>query len=172
MYTDWLGQAVVDGLQYFIGHGHPYPVTEDRCLAATAAHLAHLLRDMMEDVSEGFINVPREYMERHGIGPTDVESPPYRAWVRGQVEQARQDFRKGKRYLDGLEILRCKIVGYWYCARFEGVLDAIERDDYILRASYDERHKLSTRLKVAWVAASVTFRHVARWGFAGAGRDG
>jgi phytoene/squalene synthetase len=166
-YSDCLGKAVVDGLQYFIGYGHPYPITEDRCLAAIAAHIAHMLRDMAQDTADGYVNIPREYLETHGIGPGDVDSPPFRAWVREQVEQARQYFHKGKRYLDQLDVLRCRIVGYWYCARFEGVLDAIERDGYTLRASYDERHKVSTWLQVAWLTVSLTLRHIARRGLCG-----
>ena len=37
-YSYCLAQAVTDGLQYFIGNGHLYPTTENRYLAATAAH--------------------------------------------------------------------------------------------------------------------------------------
>jgi phytoene/squalene synthetase len=161
-YSNCLGQSVTDGLQYFIGNGHPYPATEDRYLAAIAAHITHLLRDMALDTADGFINIPREYLEAHGIGPQDVNSPPFRAWVRDRVEQARGYFREGKRYLDQLGVLRCKIVGYWYCARFEGVLDTIERDGYVLRPLYDERRKASTWLKMAWLGLSLTLRHIAR----------
>jgi phytoene/squalene synthetase len=161
-YSDCLGKSVTDGLQYFIGNGHPYPVNEYRYLAATAAHIVHQLRDMLADIADGFINIPREYLEAHDINLEDVSSPPFRAWVRDRVEQARQYFYEGKRYLDELAVLRCKIVGYWYCARFEGVLDAIERDGYTLRAAYSERRNLSTWLKIGWLAVSVALRHVAR----------
>ena len=161
-YNDCLGKAVTDGLQYFIGNGHPYPSTDDRYLASIAAHITHLLRDMLQDAADGFINIPREYLEAHGISPEDVDSPPFRAWVQGQVEQARQYFREGKRYLDELDVLRCKIVGYWYCARFEGVLDTIESDGYILRGVYNKQRKLPTWLKIAWLGVSVTLRHIAR----------
>jgi phytoene/squalene synthetase len=163
-YSNWLAKSVTDGLQYFIGNGHPYPVTEDRYLAATAAHITHLLRDMLADTADGFINIPREYLEAHGIGPDDVHSPPFRAWVRDRVELARRFFREGKHYLDKLDVLRCKIAGYWYCARFEGVLESIERDGYVLRPLYNERHQASTWLKMAWMGLSVTLRHVARRG--------
>ena len=163
-YANCLGKSVTDGIQYFIGNGHPYPVTEDRYLAATAAHITHMLRDMVLDIADGYINIPREYLEAHAIGPEDVDSPPFQAWVRGRVERARQYFREGKRYLDQLDVLRCKIAGYWYCARFEGVLDTIERDGYVLRAAYNERHKLSAWPKMAWVAVSVALRHIARRG--------
>jgi phytoene/squalene synthetase len=163
-YSNCLGKAVTDCIQYFIGNGHPYPDTQNRYLGATAAHITHMLRDMVSDAAEGYINIPREYLEAHSISPQDVDSPPFRAWVRGRVEQARQYFRDGKRYLDELDVLRCKIAGFWYCARFEGVLDAIERDGYVLRAVYNERRKLSTWLKMAWVSVCVTLRHIARRG--------
>jgi len=163
-YTNSLGKSVTDGIQYFIGNGHPYPDADNRYLAAIGAHIAHLLRDTLPDTANGFINIPREYLEEYGISPENVDSPPFRAWVKNQVEQARQYFREGKRYLDELDVLRCKIAGHWYCARFEGVLDTIERDGYVLQAVYNERGKLSTRLKVVWLAISVTLRHIVRRG--------
>ncbi len=163
-YSNCLGKAVTDCIQYFIGHGHPYPATEDRYLAATAAHMTHMLRDMVQDIPDGFINIPREYLEAHGISPGDVDSTPFRAWVRGQVQLARRYFRAGKHYLGKLDVLRCKIAGYWYCSRFEGVLDAIERDGYILRPAYNERRKPSTWIKMAWLSVSVTLRHIIRRG--------
>jgi hypothetical protein len=163
-YNNCLGKSVTDGLQYFIANGHPYPVTDNRYLAAIAAHITHLLRDMLQDAPDGFINIPREYLAAHSISPEDVDSSPFRAWVRNQVAQARQYFREGKRYLDEVNVLRCKIVGHWYCARFESVLDTIESDAYILRPVYNER-KLSTWLKIAWLGVSLTLRHIVRRGF-------
>ncbi len=139
-YQNSLSKSVTDGLQYFIGNNSPYPAGENRYLAATAAHIAHLLRDMIHDIENGFINIPQEYLDKHGIGPGDVDSPPFQAWVRNRVELAREYFREGKRYLDSLDVLRCKIMGYWYCARFEGILDIIERDGYILRAVYKPQY--------------------------------
>ena len=159
-YSNRVGTGVTDCIQHFIGNGHPYPDSESRYLAATAAHIAHMLRDMVLDAADGYINIPGEYLDAHGISPEDVESAPFRAWVRGQVAQARQYFREGKRYLDEVDVLRCKIVGYWYCARFEGVLDTIERDGHVLRSEYNERRKLSTWLRMACLTVSVTLRHV------------
>lgn len=167
-YADRLGTSVTDGIQYFVGNGYPYPATKDRNLAATAAHITHMLRDMVLDVAEGYINIPLEYLEAHGIGPEDLDSPALRAWVRGRVEKARQYFREGKRYLDELDVLRCKIVGHWYCARFEGILDTIECDGYVLRAAYTERRRLSAWLKMAWLGLSITLRHIGHRGDRGA----
>ncbi len=62
-------------------------------------------------------------------------------------------------------------MGYWYCARFEGILDTIERDGYILRAVYNERRKLSTWLKIAWLGVSLTLQHIARRALRVAWRD-
>ena len=163
-YTECLGKSVTDGIQYFVGNGHPYPSAGGRYLAATAAHIAHLLRDMVLDTADGFNNISREYREAHGIGPDDVDGPACRDWVRDRVQQARRYFHEGKHYLDSLDVLRCKIVGYWYCARFEGVLDTIERDGYILRATYDERRHISTWFKIAWLGVSLTLHHIARKG--------
>jgi phytoene/squalene synthetase len=161
-YTGRLSRSVTDGLQYFVGNGYPYPQTDDRLLAAEAAHITHLLRDMAEDTAEGFINIPKEFLDRHGIDPHDVTSEPYRNWVKGRVDLSREYFERGKEYLDTLGVLRCKIAGYWYCARFEGVLDTIERDGYILRPDYSERRNVSTWLDMAWLGLTVPVHHLRR----------
>ncbi len=161
-YTNSVAKSVTDGLQYFVGNGHPYPITDMRYSAALAAHITHLLRDMLPDMKDGFINIPREYLEAHHITPDDVQSTPYRDWVRSRSELARELFQEGKSYLNEMNVLRTKIVGYWYCARFESVLDTIENDGYILRPVYDERSKISTWFKIAWLGFSVTVRHFIR----------
>jgi phytoene/squalene synthetase len=160
-YSNRLGKAVTDAIQYFIGNGHPYPTADNHYLAATAAHITHMLRDMVEDAAQGYINIPGEYLEEHDINPQDVDSPPFRAWVRERVLQARRYFCEGKRYIDGLDVLRCKIAAYWYCARFEGLLDTIERDGNVLRAGYGRRRALHTWLRMGALAVSVTLQHFA-----------
>jgi phytoene/squalene synthetase len=166
-YSSRLGKAVTDAIQYFIGNERPYPTGDNHYLAATAAHITHMLRDLVEDTEEGYINLPREYLAEHGIHPQDVGSPPFRAWVQERVQQARACFREGKRYIEGLAVLRCKIAAHWYCARFEGLLDTIERDGYVLRARYERNGDLSTWFAMAWLALSVTLRHITRRSFCG-----
>jgi phytoene/squalene synthetase len=158
-YSDRLSQSVTDGLQYFIGNEHSYPPSVNRYWAAIGAHIAHLLRDALPDIADGFINIPREYLEKHRITPEDITHPAFRAWVKERVKQARYYFEEGQKYFNKLNVLRCKIVGYWYTARFICVLDAIERDEYILREAYNERRRLSSWLKIAWLGASLTLRH-------------
>jgi phytoene/squalene synthetase len=158
-YSDRLSRSVTDGLQYFIGNGHPYPKSTNRYWAAFGAHIAHLLRDTLPDIAEGFVNIPREYLEAHGITPEDITHPAFRAWVKERVDQARHYFEEGQKYFNMLNVLRCKIVGYWYSARFMCVLDAIERDDYVLREVYNERRRLPSWLKIAWLGVSLTLKH-------------
>jgi phytoene/squalene synthetase len=159
-YTDRLARSVTDGLQYFVGNGYPYPQGEDRLLAAEAAHITHLLRDMVEDTEEGFINIPKEFLEKKGIVPLDFDSEIYREWVKERVELSRSYFERGKQYLDSLGVLRCKLAGHWYCARFEGVLDMIEGDGYKLRSEYSESRNLSTWMQIAWLGITTPVRHV------------
>ena len=161
-YSNCLAKSVTDGIQYFIGNGQPYPDSDNRYSGATGAHIAHLLRDTLPDTADGFINIPAEYLETHDIRLDDVNSDPYRAWVRERVEEARQYLYEGRRYLDEMDVLRCKVAGYWYCARFETVLDTIEGDGYYLRVDYQERHRLATWLKISWLGVIITFRHITR----------
>ena len=170
-YSNSLAKSVTDGLQYFVGNEYPFPVKDGRYSAAYAAHITHLLRDMLPDIADGFINIPVEYLEAHDISPQDVDNPSYRAWVRGRVELAHKYFREGKRYLDELDVLRTKIVGYWYCARFEDVLDTIERDGYLLRAEYKEGRKIYAWLKMAWLGFTITMRHIFRSVFVRSGNN-
>jgi phytoene/squalene synthetase len=160
-YTTSLATAVMDGLQYFIGNGQTYPRTHDRVLAVTGAHITHMLRDMCEDLPAGLVNIPAEYLEAHGIHGIELNSEPLRLWVRAQVELARACFREGKNYIHSLDGLHCKLAGVWYCARFECILDRIERDGFQLRAEYPERHGLKVWVEMARAGAVVTLKHFA-----------
>ena len=162
VYTTCLATAVMDGLLYFIGNGHPYPRTPDRTMAVVGAHLTHMLRDTLEDLPVGFINIPAEEIEARNIHLDDVESEPFRQWVMGQVQQARSSFREGKGYIDSLDVLRARLAGVWYCARFERILDAIERDGYRLRREYSERHSLAAWIEMIHLALQVTLEYISR----------
>ena len=165
-YSRCLGKAVTDAIQYFIGNVHAYPQSDNRYLAATGAHITHMLRDMSEDTNNGFINISREWLVAQdldgNIERLDMNSAVFRDWVQGRVALARECFREGKRYLDQLDVLRCKVAGYWYCIRFECVLDAIESDGYVLRSNYHERSKPASLFKMGWLAISLAIQHLSR----------
>lgn len=147
-YTRYLAIAATDALHYFIGHDHAPPRSAARYLAATGAHITHMLRDTYEDVAAGYFNVPCELLESHGIGPRDIASEPYREWVRSRVRQARAYFRAGAVYLDHVKSLRCRIAGHAYMARFVGILGAIEREGFMIRPSYPEFKRVSYGLRM------------------------
>jgi len=159
-YVNTLGKSVVDGLLYFIGNGSNYPISENKYQAGIGAHITHLLRDMRQDDLGGFINIPREYLESNGIDHSDIEKPAYKKWVQSRVILAREYFAEGKQYLNGLNNLRAKIVGHWYCARFEVVLDTIEKDGYLLRNEYNERRRIITWFKILWLGIYLSFNYL------------
>ncbi len=154
-YARCLATGVTEAMHYFIGHCCENPRSEARYLAATAAHITHMLRDVVEDTAAGYYNIPREVLDMYAIDPGDITSDPYRAWVRGRVELARGYFFAGKAYLAQVENTRCRLAGYAYTARFEWVLDAIEREDYLLRADYSERKSAGAALQMAWSALNM-----------------
>ncbi|MBN1535776.1 MAG: squalene/phytoene synthase family protein [Anaerolineales bacterium] len=159
-YTNLLSTAVMDGIQYFIGNCYAYARPETRCHAVMGAHITHMLRDTCEDIPAGYINIPVEYIESSAIDLQSVESEQYRDWVRERVQMARGCFKIGKRYINALEVLRCKLAGYCYCARFERILDAIEKENYVLRPNYDHIKGLSSWLAMARLGIEVIFRHL------------
>ncbi len=158
-YTNCVAKSTTDGLQYFIGNNHEYPIDEHQYFAAKGAHIVHLLRDTVEDLQNGFINIPKERIKLHGIDLSQIESPAFRAWVRERTAKAREYFKKGKHYLETLSIYRCKTVGLWYCARFETILNQIENENYLLKSTYGEKGKSSRLLRMARLTIAAPFKN-------------
>jgi hypothetical protein len=153
-YTRWLATAVMECIHFFIGHDDFAPHDETRYLAVSAAHIAHMLRDTFDDAQIGYYNIPREVLEANHIGPQDVQSDAYRAWVKSRVQLAREDFKAGKGYFARVQNPRCRLACYAYIARFEWLLDTIEREGYRLRPRYDERKSAGAGLRMSWLTLS------------------
>ncbi|HEX9016740.1 MAG TPA: squalene/phytoene synthase family protein [Chloroflexota bacterium] len=151
-YTRWLAVAVTEAMHFFIGNGAYTPHDETRYLAVSGAHIAHMLRDARDDLQAGYYNVPREVLEDAQIGPGDVESEAYRAWVKSRVATARACFAAGRDYLSRVESFRSRLAGLAYMARFELVLDTIEKDGFGVRPAYRERRSPGSALRMAWLA--------------------
>ena len=149
-YSHKLARAVTEALYFFIGHADPPPCAEVRYLAVMAAHITHMLRDAMEDADRGYYNIPREIVSIRGISPRDISNPIYCEWVRNRVQLARQYFKKGRDCTARVKNFRCRLAGFAYIARFEWMLDAIERDQYCLRAVYPERKSFRSGVKIIW----------------------
>jgi phytoene/squalene synthetase len=156
-YSRSLAISVTEALLYFIGHDQPSPQNEARYLAATGAHITHMLRDTLEDNQAGYFNIPHEYLVAKGIGPQDVESDPYRKWVQERASLARACFKSGKEYLAQVKNLRCRIAGYAYIARFEVVLDVIERMEYRLVLEYSQGGSLEAGMRRGGSVFSLAF---------------
>ena len=153
-YTRWLAIAVTEAVHYFIGNGAFAPRDETRYLAVSAAHIAHMLRDTYDDVRSGYYNIPREVLEANHIGPQDVHSDAYRAWVKSRVQLARDYFGAGRSYFGRVQSSRHRLAGLAYMARFEWVLETIEREGFILRPRYSERKSIGNGLRTGWLALS------------------
>jgi phytoene/squalene synthetase len=153
-YTRWLAIAVTEALHYFIGNGTFAPQDETRYLAVSAAHITHMLRDTYDDVQAGYYNIPREVLETHAIGPQDVQNEAYRAWVKGRVQLARQYFEAGRVYFGRVQNWRHRLAGFAYMARFEWLLDTMEREGFNLRTQYNERKSTGTGLRMSCQALS------------------
>ena len=195
-YTHDLAVSVTEALHHCIGHGCGCPRDESRYVAVTGAHVAHMLRDLVEDVAAGYLNLPAGLLPDDvvpgdaspgealvGAAPSDalldaLHSPAVRAWVEGRVGLARGCFVTGREYLARVESTRCRLAGHAYVARFEWVLDTIECDGYALCASYPERATWRGGLAIAADGARSAFvgrgarrRARATRGEAAAGRD-
>jgi hypothetical protein len=149
-YTYWLAVAVTDAMHYFIGHSRQSTGNEYRYLAVTAAHIAHMLRDTFDDIEAGYYNVPREVLEENQIGLRDVQSEAYRDWVKSRVDLAHEYFRAGRVDLVQVHNIRYRIACLAYVARFEWLLDTIEREGYCLRPQYNERKSVWIGLRMGW----------------------
>ncbi len=149
-YSRKLAAAVTEAIYYFIGHGDPSPHSECRYLAVQGAHITHMLRDTMEDVANGYYNISGEYLHSHKISPRQVDSPAYRQWVSERIQLAKQYFKAGRECTSQVKNLRCRLAGYAYMARFEGVLDSIERDGYLLRREYHEAKSPIAGAAMGW----------------------
>src|SRR5512136_598946 len=157
-YTRWLASAVTEARHYFVGNACYAPQDETRYLAVTAAHITHMLRDTFDDGQAGYYNIPREVLEANHIGPQDVQSDAYRAWVKSRVLLAREYFEAGRVYLARVQNPRCRLAGFAYTARFEWLLDTIEREGYGLRPQYHERKSVGTGLWMSWLTLSSIIR--------------
>jgi phytoene/squalene synthetase len=145
---------VTDNLQHFVGNCDYAPNDETRYLAVSAAHIIHMLRDTFVDMQAGYFNIPCEVLDAHSIGPQDIDSDAYRTWVKSRVLLAREYFKAGKGYFVRVANSRCRLACFAYIARFEWMLDTIEREGFALRSQYNERKSMGTGLRMSWMTLS------------------
>ena len=157
-YTRSHAIADTEAMHYFIGNGAAAPDDETRYMAVRGAHIVHMLRDTFVDVRAGYFNVPREILEGYSIGPEDVRCDAYRAWVRDRVRLARTSFDAGKTYFAGLHSRRHRLAGLLYMARFEWLIDTLERNRFTLQAEYPGRRHPATVVRTGRYLAATLAR--------------
>ena len=149
-YSRRLATAVPEAVYTFIGGECGAPRTMERYLACDGAHIAHMLRDLHDDLDAGYINIPIEVYEGETIDLEALQSERIRNWVWEQVQTARAYLTEGAAYMNSVQNPRCRLAGAWYAARFEGVLDAIEHEDYRLRRDYSDCKGVRMVLRMTW----------------------
>jgi hypothetical protein len=113
-----------------------------------------MLRDSYSDVRAGYFNVPRELLEASSIGPADFRCDAYRAWVKERVLLARAYFDAGQSYLAHVNSRRHRLAGIAYMARFEWLIETLERNGFTLQAEYDDQRSLATGLRMGGYVVS------------------
>lgn len=137
-YSRSLAIAVTEALYYFIGHDLRSPKGPARYQAVIGAHIAHMLRDLPEDFSLGYFNIPPEVLGNRPLDRVDFHDPVVTRWVRGRVALARRGLCEGRAALRDVESLRCRVAERAYTLRFEAVLSQIERAGFVLRPGLGE----------------------------------
>lgn len=128
-------KAFINMIRFFCGETGGYDGA-DKYDEGVGCKLVHLLRDFIEDLDQGYVNISQDDMERYRINLDNINDDNFQAWVRDQVELAREHFRKGKHNLSNSKRLRYKIASYLYCAKYEDILAITEKDNYRLRSEY------------------------------------
>jgi hypothetical protein len=83
-----------------------------------------------------------------------VESEAYRTWVERRIRLARKNFQMGREYLMRVEAPRCRLAGFAYTARFDWLLDTIEREGFQLRPAYNERKSFGAGIRMGLATLS------------------
>ena len=149
-YSLLLSKAVTEYMFYFIGHQDAPPRSATRYHAVCGAHVVHMLRDMVDDIALGYLNIPGEALEAEHISLDNLCSRSFRKWVFERTQLAHRYFNAGRIYMAQVKNMRCRLAGFTYLARFEWMLRAIERDQYYIRPEYPERKSIRAGLWMAW----------------------
>lgn len=149
-YIQTLSIAVTDCIEYFVGNNQKYPRHKYEYNAAKGAHIAHILRDFKEDLANQYINAPVKYSKNN----TDLKN-----WIKSEVDEAKEYFETGKRYIDFLPNFRIRLAARLYCDRFEWILDTIEKDNYELRKNYFPKRHYSNIIRFLITFFEVAIKH-------------
>ena len=155
-YCDHSANPVGHLVLYVFGHRD----TELRALAdetCTALQLTNFWQDVARDYAGGRVYIPREDLERFGVGEdviaSGVAGDGFRRLMRFEVERAREMFRRGLPLIDKV-VKPARVDVALFTAGGLAVLRAIERQDYDVLS----RRPALSRWSKARLLAAAMFR--------------
>jgi hypothetical protein len=74
--------------------------------------------------------------------------------VADRVQLARTYLEAGRAYFARVQNWRHQLAGLAYVARFEWLIEALERDGFTVRPHYDDALTVRTELRMAWLTMS------------------
>ena len=131
-YCDHSANPVGHLVLYVFGHRDPEmcALADETC---TALQLTNFWQDVARDYAKGRIYIPREDLDRFGVGEdviaSGVASDGFRRLMRFEIERAREMFRRGLPLIDRV-VKPARVDVALFTAGGLAVLRAIERQDY------------------------------------------
>lgn len=121
-YSQRLGRAYASGLLYGFGLDPTAECYGDiPTQSGTAAHLAHVLRDLQVDLQVGYANVAREDIEAFGLDLGCLDANPWERWRQDVARRACQLFEEARRQRHLLPTLRATLGYDLVSTRYEGL---------------------------------------------------
>jgi phytoene/squalene synthetase len=100
------------------------PVPSELFLLARAATATHHLRDLLIDQDLGYLNLPQEHAERHGLPVRGFTAAALGPYIRERAEVIRPMFHQGLRASEGLP-LRARLLFRLFAWRYRRLLDRL-----------------------------------------------
>ncbi|MEW6621298.1 MAG: squalene/phytoene synthase family protein [bacterium] len=92
----------------------------------------HILRDFIEDLYQGWINIPVEDIGDYKIELNYINTPSFRQWVQEKVKFAEDYFLIEKQNLKTVPSLRYKLAVVALFAKYEFILKRIKKNKFYL----------------------------------------
>lgn len=141
-------------------HQQPYNPEKEAVALGMAMQLTNILRDVGEDARRGRIYLPLEDLAAFDYTEKDllagVNDDRWKAMMRFQIQRARDYYKQAEKGISYL--IRDSHLPVWASLMlYQGILDAIERNDYDVfnKRAYVKKPIKIASIPVAWLRAQV-----------------
>lgn len=127
IYSLRLGRSYAEGLLFGLGmkaNDPAYDIAMNKC--GSAAHIAHILRDLSIDLNLGYVNISCEDMKLFDIDPLDPSLHGIGKWIAFSAEKAEALFSEGKIYQKTFPNIKSRLVFDIVCSRYLSVLRKVK----------------------------------------------